>query len=406
MSALPQLGLEDFGIDAELGLLVGEILGLGLLAMVVSAAIAVVYRWYTKERIPAWITAMFAGSAVAVPRQAVGLFRAATDPAASAAAVFEPTTMAMNVAALGLAVLVAPTGLAIGDRIATDVFAVAGAREIDAEVSRLVRTVGRVRGIQLPESAADIGDIDGYEPVTEDRKEALTGKTLLFPRRLRDGELIERFTERLKTDYGVGHVDVELAKGGTVAYLAVGRRAAGIGPTLAPGTAAVAVRADPGAGASAGDAVQLWRVGDDGTPERAATAELRAAAGDVATVVLDERDAAELDPEESYRILTLPNEPGAEREFGSLLRAADETMESVAVEAGSELDGLTLRDTDATVVAVKPAEGTVEAIPSRSRSLGPGDVLYVVARPEAIRRVSRRAAATAGSAADAPAADD
>ncbi|RDI73132.1 potassium transporter TrkA [Halopelagius longus] len=371
--------------------------------MVAAAAVAVVYRWYTKERIPAWITAMFAGSAVAVPRQAVGLFRAATDPAASAAAVFEPTTMLMNVAALGLAVLVAPTGLAIGDRIATDVFAVAGAREIDAEVGRLVRTVGRVRGIRLPDSADDIGDIDGYEPVTEDRKEAMAGKTLLFPRRLRDGELVERVTERLKTDYGVGHVDVELAKDGAVTYLAVGRRAAGIGPTLAPGTAAVAVRADPGAGASAGDAVQLWRVGPGGEPERAATAELRVAAGDVATVVLDEDEAAELDPEESYRIITLPNEPGAEHEFGSLLRAADETMESVTVEAGSELDGLTLRETDATVVAVKPADGTVEAIPSRSRELGPGDVVYVVARPETIRRVSRRAAA---AEADAPAADD
>lgn len=402
MTPFPQLGLADFGIDARLELLVGEVLGLGVLAAVTAAAAALVYRWYTRERIPAWITAMVGGSAVAVSRQAVGLFRAATDPMVDSPAVFEPTTMLVNVSALGLAVLVAPTGLAIGDRIATNVFAVSGAREIDAEVSRLVRTVGRVRGIELPESADGIEDIDGYEPVTEDRKEALAGKTLLFPRRLRDGELVERFTERLKTDYGVGHVDVEIAKDGTVTYLAVGRRAAGIGPTLAPGTAAVAVRADPGAGASAGDAVQLWRAGPDGNPERAATAELRAAAGDVATVIVDEKEAAQLDPERSYRILTLPDEPGAEHEFGSLLRAADETMESVTVEAGSELDGLTLGETDTTVVAVKPSAGTVEAIPSRSRSLGAGDVLYVVARPEAIRRVSGRAAAPD----DAPAAGD
>lgn len=401
MTQFPQLGLADFGIAAEVALVVGEVLGLGVLAAVVAAAAALVYRWYTRERIPAWITAMFGGSAVAVSRQAVGLFRAATDPMVDSPAVFEPTTILVNVTALGLAVLVAPTGLAIGDRIATNVFAVSGAHEIDAEVSRLVRTVGRVRGIELPESADDIEDIDGYEPVTEDRKEALAGKTLLFPRRLRDDELVERFTERLKTDYGVGHVDVEIAKG-AVTYLAVGRRAAGIGPTLAPGTAAVAVRADPGAGASAGDAVQLWCAGPDGGPEHAATAELRAAAGDVATVILDEKEAAQLDPEESYRILTLPTEPSAEREFGSLLRAADETMESVTVEAGSELDGATLGETDAAVVAVKPSDRTAEAIPSRSRSLGAGDVLYVVARPKVIRRLSRRAAATA----DAPAADD
>ncbi|SFG47271.1 hypothetical protein SAMN04488063_2161 [Halopelagius inordinatus] len=395
----PQLGLADVGIDAELAALVGEVLGLGVLAAVAAAAAALVYRWYTRERIPAWITAMVGGSAVAVSRQAVGLFRAATDPMVGSPAVFEPTTMLVNVSALGLAVLVAPTGLAIGDRIATNVFAVSGAHEIDAEVSRLVRTVGRVRGIELPESTDDIDDIDGYEPVTEERKATLAGKTLLFPRRLRDGELVERFTERLQTDHGVGHVDVEIDADGTVTYLAVGRRAAGIGPTLAPGTAAVAVRADPGAGASAGDAVQLWRTGPDGEPERAATAELRATAGDVATVVLDEKEAVQLDPAESYRILTLPDEPGAEHEFGSLLRAADETMESVTVQAGSELDGETLRAADATVAAVKPSDGVVEAIPSRSRSLGAGDVLYVVARPEAIRRVSGRAAATK----DAPA---
>jgi hypothetical protein len=391
----------DFGVGVLRA--VGKVVGLGLLSVVVAAAAALVYRWYTRERIPAWITAMFSGAAVTVPLQAIGLFRAVTDPAADPGVIFEPTTVLVNVVTLGVAVLVSPAGLAVGDRLATGVFAVAGAREVDAEVSRLVRAVGRVRGIELPESADDIGDIDGYEPVPRDRKEALAGKTLLFSRRLRDGELAERFVERLKSDYGVGHVDVDLTDDGEVAYLAVGRRAAGLGPTIAPGTAAVAVRADPGAGASAGDVVQLWRVGDDGRPERVASAELRATAGDVATVVLDEKDAAGLNPDAEYRLLTLPHEPGAEREFTSLLRAADETMDAVTVEPGSELVGATVGATEVTVAAVKPADGAAEAIPSRARTLDVGDVVYVVARPEAIRRVARRATASADASTPADA---
>ncbi|WP_256545586.1 TrkA C-terminal domain-containing protein [Halobellus inordinatus] len=377
-----------------------RVVGLAAVAAIVAAAAAVVYRWYTREEIPAWLATLTGASGVALYLNAVGLFQQAvgSDPAA----VFDPMVVLVNAAALGAAIVVSPAGRAVGDRLTTSAFAVVGARELDTEVSRLVSNVGRVRAVELPEVESDVDDIEGYEPVPAATKDALAGKTLLVPRNLRGDALRDRVVARIKEDYGVGYVDLELDDDGTVTRLGLGRRVAGLGTTLAPGFAAVAVRADPGAGASAGDAVQLWRrteAGEgavesaSGTAARVASGELRAVTGDVATVVVDEADAENLDPAASYRLLTLPSDPGAEREFTSLLRAADETMDVVTVGAGSDLDGTTVGDVDATVAAVRPTRGAIEPIPARSRTLAAGDALYLVARPERLRDVATLAAA-------------
>jgi hypothetical protein len=389
-----------FDVPASVWRPVARFLGLVLLAAVTSAAAALVYRWYTRERIRAWLTAVFAGSAVALYLNAVGLFQQALG--SDSTAVFDPGVVFFNATTIVSALLVSPVGRAAGDRIATDVFAVAGIRELDAEVSRVVRSVGRVTAVELPESVDDIEDIDGYDPVSAERKGAMAGKTLLFPRRLRSEELTDRLATRLKEDYGVGHVDVELDDEGTVTFLAVGRRVAGLGPTLGPGSTAVAVHADPGDGASAGDVVQVWRLSEQGDAERVVTGELRATAGDVTTLVVDGDDAASLDPHASYRLVTLPTQPSAEREFASSLRSAEETMDAVTVAAESDLAGRTVGDVDAHVAAVRSTGGSVDAIPPRSRPLEAGDELFVVARPETIRRVARAAAAPA----DRPADDD
>ena len=266
-------------------------------------------------------------------------------------------------------------------------FAVAGARELDVEVSRIVRSVGRITDVTLPEDADDIADMEGYDPVAPATKAALAGKTLIFPRRLTVAELEERLVTRLQDDYDVGHVDVELAADGTVAYLALGSRVTGIGPTLAPGTVAVAVRADPANAASPGDRVQVWRTGE--SAERLLTAELRAHVDDVATLAVAEEEAVRLEADETYRLVTLPAEPQAEREFASLLRAADETMYVVRVAEGSDLVGAAVEGLDATVVAVEGADGSVDDLPD-DRTLAVGDAVYVVSRPETYRRLDAR----------------
>ncbi|KAB1187962.1 MULTISPECIES: potassium transporter TrkA [Haloferax] len=389
-----------------------RVIGLIVGAFLASGVAALTYRWYTREVIPRALALLFGTSVVALYLNTVGLF--GNFVTGSDTAVFQLDTVLFNTTALAGGALASPVGRLVGDRLATDVFAVAGAKELDADVSRLVRTVGRVTTVTIPE---EIGDIEAYDPVSETIKTQLSGKTLLFPRRLTEDQLRERLVERVKDDHGVGHVDVEF-EDGDVSYFALGSRAAGLGPTLAPGTVAVAIRADPGPGAAAGDPVQVWavpnasddtesdattattngeetRIESDGSgsvPTRVAFGELRGVADDVATVALDEEDASKLTGADEYRVVTLPADPRVDREFASLLRSADETMAVTTVQPDAALDGGRVADVDTTVVAIRPANNPIDAIPARTRELRAGDTLYVIGRPEVLRKVERRAA--------------
>ncbi|NHN59922.1 MULTISPECIES: TrkA C-terminal domain-containing protein [Halorussus] len=387
---------------------VGRVLGLTLLAGGAATLASLLYRSYAREEMPE-------GLAVLVGLGVVGAWLNTTTALRqflSAGRVVPSTgTVAVTVAAFVLGAGAASVGARSGAHL------LAGVVGVDADVSRFVGSVGRFVTVELPD---EIEEIDGYEPLDAETAESLAGKTLRFPRGLTVAELRERLVERLRDDYGVAHVDVELADDGTVAYLAAGGRAAGIGPTLAPGTVAVAVRADPAFSAGAGDVVQVWREtppagsgdeeggGDehpadespssesasaespDSDPQRIATAELRATAGDVVTLALDAADAARLDPGAEYRLVTLPTQPRADREFSARLRAADETVGAVSLSADSPLVGAPVGSIDATVVAVRGADG-VETIPPTDRLLGAGDTLYVVARPELLRKVEAAA---------------
>jgi hypothetical protein len=366
---------------------VAQLLGAGLSAGVVVAVTALAYRWYARTRMPLRLGLLLALSVVALVLNTVGVF---TELLSGDTGLFSPARIVFNVLALAGGAAAAPLGLRAGDRVATDVFAVAGVRELDVGVSRLVRSVGRITDVTLPEEADDIEDIEGYDPVAEETKAALAGRTFIFPRRLTVADLQARLATRLRDDYGVGHVDVDLNADGEVTYLGLGSRVTGIGPTLAPGTVAVAVRADPANAASPGDVVQVWRTAPD--VERLLTAELRAHVDDVATLAVNEEDATKLDATTTYRLVTLPAEPRADREFASLLRAADETMYVVTVDAGSDLDGTAVGDLEATVAAVEH-DGSIEAL-ARDRTLAAGDAVYVIGRPETYRRIDARARAS------------
>ncbi|WP_137284780.1 TrkA C-terminal domain-containing protein [Halorussus salinisoli] len=363
----------------------GRVVGLTLLAGGAATVAGLAYRTYAREEMPE-------GLAVLVGLGAVGAWLNTTTALRQflndGQAIPPPETALVNVAAFVFGAAAAAVGARSGARF------LAGVVGSDADVSRFVGSVGRFVAVELPE---DIEGIDGYEPLDAETTESLAGETLRFPRGLTVAELRERLVARLRDDYEVGHVDVELADDGTVEYLAAGGRTAGLGPTLAPGTVAVAVRADPAFGASAGDFVQVWSDGPDS--ERVATAELRAAVGDVATLALDAADAARLDPETEYRLVTLPTEPRADREFSAQLRAADETVGAVTLAADSPLVGAPVGSIDATVVAVRDESG-VETIPPDDRLLAPEDTVYVVGRPDLLRRIETAAGEASATADD------
>ncbi|MGZ0746511.1 TrkA C-terminal domain-containing protein [Haloparvum sp. AD34] len=362
-----------------------------ILSVATAAASAVVYRWYFRDVVPEGVAIILGGAVVALYLNTASLGAVI---GGEEIALYDLDTMLFNVVALALAGSVATVGRRLGDSMGRNLFALTGVKQLEGEVSRVVRTVGRVTAVSLPAEDA-IEDMEGYDPVAPVKKTEMAGKTLLFPNRLTVAELRDRLVTRLKEDYGVGYVDVDLTESGEVEYFAVGSRAAGIGPTLAPGSAAVAVQADPANSATPGDVVQVWEGGE--SPERVANAELRATVGDVATLAVDEADAADLDETTTYRLVTLPAEPQADREFASLLRNADETMTAITVAAGSEAEGATVDDVSAVVAAVKPADGAIRAIPSRSYTFAAGDLVYLVGRPDALRRFEAGAAAPESS---------
>ncbi|WP_435099952.1 TrkA C-terminal domain-containing protein [Halarchaeum sp. P4] len=362
-----------------------RIAGFGVFSFLVAAVVGAIYRWYFRQAAHVALGAFAGVSAVALY---LNTKTALASVVANQSTIFDPGTVVFNVVVFSVAVALGIPGAKAGERLAVEAFAFVGTRELEGEVSQLVKTVGRVVAVEIPE---DIEDVEGYDPVSDETKEKMQNKTLLFPRRLTVAALEERVAARLRDDYDVGYVDVDIDPNGDVTYLGVGTRLAGIGPTLGPGMGATAVKADPPNNASPGDVVQVWQT--DPERERVATAELRGVADDVVTLALDANDAERIAGGE-YRLLTLPSDQNAERQFASVLRGADETMVTVTVSEESALAGATVGDVDATVAAVRPADGPVQPIPSRTRTLAVGDVLYLVARPDVVRDIEERATTT------------
>ena len=365
-----------------------SLIGLAILAAAVAATVAAIFRWYVKARVPVGLAVLGGLAIVAIY---LNTSTALGQVIGGARGLLDLETAMVNITIFAAAALASYGGNLAGDRLARE-FALAGAGEFEEDVGRLVRAIGRAIVVTLPD---EIEDIEGYDPVAEATKSDLAGKSFVFPRGLTVDQLRERLITRLREDHGVGHVGVELTRDGTVEYLALGSRAAGLGPTLAPGTAATAITADPPNAASAGDTVQVWSTGAE--PSRLLTAELRAAADDIVTLAADLADADRLDPEVRYRLVTLPAEARVDREFASLLRNADETMDVVTIAEGSPLAGAPVGSLDLAVIARRPTEGSIDAIPPRSTIISAADTLYALGRPEALRRLQAAAEAESSS---------
>ena len=355
-----------------------QLFGLAVLTATLTAVVALGYRWYVRERIPLSLALLVGLSGVAVYLNTTTALGEVIDG--------EVDTMGValyNIVAFLFGAGGALTGHRIGDAFGQDVLLEGPGGAVEGELSRLVKTVGRVTVVTLPE---EIEDVVGYDNVPERTKTTLAGQQFVFPRNLTVAELDERLVSRLKTDYGVGTVDLELGDDGTVEYLAVGSRAAGLGSTLPPGTNAVALRADPAFAASTGDLVQVW---DSEPVRRVLTGEVRGIADDTVTVAIDSAETSNVDSTRRYRLVTLPVEDRPSREFASLLRTADETFTSITVESGSPLHGMPLGALDVTVVAVKPAAAEPVILPANDYVLAPGAAFSVIALPELLRRLER-----------------
>lgn len=357
-----------------------RILGFSVLAAGAAATAAITFRWYSADELAEGVGILVGVTAVAIW---LNTKTALQDAIIGTTPLLEIETAVYTVVVFVASAIAADGGRRLGDHLARDVFSLTAPRTID-DVGQLVRSAGRVTTVELPET---IEDVDGYDPIESATKADLAGETFLFPRRLTVAQLRERLTRRLERDYGIGHVDVELTADGEIEYLALGSRPAGIGPTLSPGSVAVAIRGDPAADASPGDAVQIWTRKRDGDALRCvAGGELRGTAEDVATVAVDADDVRALETDAAHRLVTLPGTSDAERELVSALRAADEIVTALTVDPGGSLEGTAIDSLPALVLAIDGEDDAV-ALPSGAHRLAAGDVAYVLGRPEALRRI-------------------
>ena len=359
-----------------------RLIGLALLAAFVAGAVSFFFRWRTQSQLPE-------GPALLLGLGAVTLYLNTNivliQFLGADGEVLTSNAIAANLLIFAASTITAAAGWQVGDRFGkSERFR----SSFNPSLSPLVRATGRTLTVELPDT---IEDIAGYEPVANAQKDALAGQSYSFPRRMTVEALAKEVETRIRTDYDVAHVDIEVTVDGEINYLAVGGQATGIGPTLPPGTIATAIRADPAFSASPGDTVQLWN-----EEKRVGTAELRATAGETVTVAGRESLITKLDPERNYRLMTLPAEERVDRLFAGMLRRSVETMSVVTVQDESTLHGMTIGALGLPVVAVTNADGQTTSIPQRERVIAAGDKLSVLGHPTTLRRVETAAAEESG----------
>lgn len=354
-----------------------RIVGLSLLAGAVTAVVAYVYRVRVRNTFPEGATLILGLGAVAIYLNTRLVF---------IQFVGNGDLLTASEAMVNVAVFVAAGIASYGGRYLGDTV---GASEritwkwLQPDISPIVRATGRFITVTLPE---ELEDIEGYDPVDEETKQALSGRKLEFPRGLTVDELRAELVSRLKEEHSIGYVDLDIGVDGTVEFIAVGQRAAGIGPTLPPNGAAVAVRADPPFSATPGDTVQLWQHTEQGE-KRLGTAELRASVGPIATLATDKQTAESVDPTVDYRLMTLSADSHPDREFAAMLRRGDETMSIVEIGPESPLNGVSVGTLEATIIAIRSPDGDVDTIPKRDRLIQSGDHLFAIGRPELLRKL-------------------
>ncbi|WP_415378750.1 cation:proton antiporter regulatory subunit [Halosimplex sp. TS25] len=356
-----------------------QIIGYGLYASVTALGVSFVYRGYTTRAVPVGVASIIGLSFVALSLNITAL----TEPAIigdTGKLHYATSTYLLGV--FIFAAVNAEIGRRIGDHFACDVFDI---DRLDATgaVARLFRSANLLVTVELPET---VEDLDGYPAVDEATKRELAGRQMQFPRRLSDDELASRLVTRLERDFGVGHAHVQLADDGGVASLAVGERPSGIGPSLPPGTVALAVEGDPSPDVSTGDPVEVWATGGD-AERLVATGKFRATVGDVATLTVGTSAAEAFDVDETYRLVTRPDTASDLNELVATIWEADETVTAVTVADAGPLHGEFVDWLPVSVLAVE-RDGEPIPFPAANETLEVGDTVYVLGTPEGLHSLA------------------
>lgn len=357
------------------------ILGYGLLAGLVTTALAFGYRARTVRHL-ARGPAIIAGLAVPLTWLCIELWREGVIVADSPLAHYTTGTYLLGVVATGA--ILSTGGHRLGDHLACGVFGISGL-DAPGPIADRIRSAGIAVVLTLPET---IDDADGYPPVDDDSKRMLEGRTVLLPQELSPAERRSRLRRRLEDDFGIGYVAVEVADDGTVKSLKIGEQPTGLSARIPPDRVAVAIRAAFPPRVSTGDPVEVWTTDSDSS-RLVATGTFRSSSGSVATLIVDEGDAAVFTLETQYRLTVHQELPSDGSELVSAIRAADETITLTTVVPNGPLESEFVGWIPGTVLVIDRGDRVI-ARPADGESLQAGDTLYVLGTPEILCRLRHR----------------
>jgi hypothetical protein len=286
-------------------------------------------------------------------------------------------------------------------------------RTLSSEVVELVGGRGQARVTVV----GDVGDVEGYPPLTPEIRQEIKAGEWRFPAELSVGELETRFAERLRTEFELADVAVSIDEQAN-ATVAAAPPLSGLSKRIPAGNRAVSVETLVPTGLARGDVVRVATGGTtvegtvvsarSGTPGGAGaskptatdggaeqTAEPAPAVGSTTggdgriTVAVPRPDVSTLLRAERPHVVVRPRGTHREFELVSLLRRAGKRFRKVTVGESSTLVGQTLGETalrEAHGVAVlavhRPGGWTVA--PRGDTEIAAGDELFVVGARESL----------------------
>lgn len=391
--------------------LVGIYLGVltGIIPALVSWGLGFIFKYFTGVTVPALAVVVLA---VAIAGVNGGLL-ALNDPTVTRA----PNAPSIIVAIL-VVMMMALYAHAQGDKLGASLPKHLSIRKLrERTLSRDVVELVGGRGQVTVTIAGQIEDMEGYPPLSQELRDDIRGRTWTFPADLPLSELESRFADKLRSEYDLADVSVQIDERARATVVAA-PPSSGVSKRVPSGRRAVSVAALIPTGLARGDEVTLYAEGDairgtvvsaqssipagnsplesDGgepeeRPETAPTAPTTDG-GDGRITVATTREAA-------TRLLSIDRahvvvrSRGSRREFEliSLLRRAGKRFQRVTVGEESELVGQTLgeaavRDVHGVVVLARRGGDGWAIAPRGATKIGPNDELFVVGTRDALDR--------------------
>ncbi|WP_280535659.1 TrkA C-terminal domain-containing protein [Halopenitus sp. POP-27] len=417
-------------MELPVEILYGIYLGLltGIIPAIVSGVLGFLFKYFTGVTIPGFGVVVLALAIAGVN----GGLLALNDPSVRASE-RAPAILTAIVVVLMLALYAHAQGDTLGANAPKRLsLRSLRNRTLSADVVELVGGRGRAR----VEIVGEVGDLEGYPPLSAETRQSIADGEWTFPADLPIAELETRFADRLRTEFELADVSVGIDEharatvqaapptGGLSRRVPDGRRAVSIAalmPTgiargdevtvFTPGSAVdgtvVSARSSPDADRVDGAPAARNPTDDDLATDGGADSETDADAPSLSvpvttggegriTVAVTRSDARPL--LEADRGSVLVRSRGTRREFEltALIRRAGKRFRRVSVVAGGPLDGTTIGDVDVRdrydVAIVAAKHGSWVIAPRGGQELSAGDELFVVGTRDALDRFTEVAA--------------